>query len=117
MTAARRPALFLLLVQALLAARLARAFVPAAPATRSRVNTRLHLLDPASLPDPSTVDAAVAATQQVQQAVVANGPNQVLDAFKTYVFSPAGFGATGLLAMGIRAYTYFTVRLTHRFDN
>lgn len=111
--AAPRPALLLQLALALLAAHLVSAFVPAAPTVSSRsgrAQTRLHVLDPASLPDPSTVDAAVTATQQVQQAVVSNGPNQVVDALKNYVFSPSGFGATGLLALGMRAYTYFTVR-------
>ena len=83
--------------------------------------SRLHVLDPASLPDPSTLDAAVTATQQavetaVGAAAVVNGPNQIVDALQAYIFSPNGFGVTGLLALGVRSYTYFTVRgTTHWF--
>lgn len=108
MATARAAALFLLLV-ALLTAMLGSAFVlPSARPSSSRAvsRSRLHVLDPASLPDPSTVDAAMTATQQA----VVNGPNQIVDAVRTYIFSPSGFGATGLLALGIRMYTYFTVR-------
>lgn len=132
--------------------------VPPAPRSSSRSGSgRLHVLDPAALPDPATVDAAVATTQQAAAAIAGgggNGANQVLDALRGYVFSPSGFGAvserscpcprrrrrrprlvlhrarrlcflvgfgltptpspfhaqTGLLALGIRMYTYFTAQ-------
>ncbi len=129
--AAARPAagaaLFLLL--AALAIVCTGAFVvvpPAAPSTRSSSSIsisrsrssssgRLHVLDPASLPDPATVGAVVEATQQAAAAAssassTAGAINPAVEALKFYVFSPSGLGATGLLALGIRMYTYFTVR-------
>lgn len=123
---ARASALFLLaalLAAATLGSSTAFLLPPGArqPSARARAlgtsRSRLHVLDPASLPDPSTLDAAVTATQQAVEtaagaAAVVNGPNQIVDALRAYIFSPNGFGVTGLLALGVRSYTYFTVRGT-----
>jgi hypothetical protein len=121
--AAASVALFLLVAALAIGCTGAFAVVPPPAAAPSILRkgisprVRLHVLDPASLPDPATVGAVVEATQQAAVAAAASSApstagaiNPVAEALKAYVFSPSGFGATGLLALGIRMYTYFTVR-------